>query len=74
MLLCASLGRDLRRTRAIGREGDWAVAPPDLSPEQQKTGAELFLFANDWPSRYGNNHEVPESEGGPMRVKVSRLM
>ncbi len=73
MMLCASLGRDLRSARAIGCTGEWAVALVDLPSGQEETGAELFLFANDWPSRYGNNRVVEESDGGPMRVVVSRL-
>jgi len=68
-LLCGAVGQDLERAFAVGAALDWS-APAEIAalPDRQ-----LYFFANDWPSRYGNNHALPEKKGGPLRVSISRL-
>lgn len=65
--LCASLGRDLVRAFPVGTGLEWAV------PHSVGADIELFVFANDWPDKYGNNHVLSEMEGGPMKVTITRL-
>ena len=42
----------------------------ELAPELR----ELYLFANDWPNRYGNNVALPPQEGGPLRAMLTRSL
>lgn len=66
-LLCGTVGQDLEHVFAVGKTLDW-TAPPDIAgrPDRQ-----LYFFANDWPSKYGNNYPVPED---PLTVNVTRLV
>lgn len=68
-LLCGTLDEGDGRAFGIGRGREWTV------PAGPAGGAEarLFLFANDWPSRYANNHALPAARGGPLRVRIGRL-
>jgi hypothetical protein len=72
--LCATLGPTLNTARAIGLAAEWAISSADIAAAgtAAESGLEVFLFANDWPSRYGNNRALPESEGGPMRATILR--
>lgn len=67
--LCGCIGIDERRAFAIGEKLDW-VLPESVAelPDRQ-----LYVFANDWASMYGNNHALPEEEGGPLIVNITRL-
>lgn len=67
--LCGCVGTDDRAAFAIGAGLDWAV-PDSIAglPERQ-----LQLFANDWRSRYGNNHALPPEQGGPLHVAITRV-
>jgi hypothetical protein len=64
--LCGCLGDNLAQAFAIGAGCEWTV-PAGVAP-----GCELQFFANDWPSRYGNNRALPPEAGGPLRVRVMR--
>ena len=68
-LLCLNLDRLEDTNVGIGTKLEgWDV------PAGGKDGARrLYFFANDWPSRYGNNQELPASEGGPLVVAVKRI-
>lgn len=69
-LLCGCLGRDADGAFGIGAElADWRV--PDAAATAQDP--ELCLFANDWPWMYWNNHDLDESQGGPLRLRITRL-
>jgi len=67
--LCGAIGEDDRQAFAIGDQFDWHVPAgvADL-PDRQ-----LYLFANDWRSRYGNNEPLPQEKGGPLQVVIKRL-
>lgn len=67
LCLCGSPGEHLSLAFAIGDGREWTV-PPMVSPE-----TELMFFANDWEHRYGNNHPLSSDQGGPLRVRVTRL-
>lgn len=69
-LLCGAVGWDLEHAFGIGSElPDWP-APADIG---ELTDRQLTFFANDWRRRYGNNRPLPEAEGGPLRVFVTRV-
>lgn len=69
-LLCGTLGWDLEHAFGIGPSlPDWP-APADVDALADR---QLYFFANDWPGRYGNNHPLAESEGGPLRVTITRI-
>jgi hypothetical protein len=68
-LLCASVGKDLQRAFPVGPGCNW-TAPAEAA---EWADQQLYFFANDWPGKYDNNHPLPPSEGGPMRVRVTRL-
>jgi hypothetical protein len=65
-LLCGAVGENLEHDFAIGADLDW-TAPPELA---NLTDRQLYFFANDWPSKYGNNHPVPDD---PLKVTVTRI-
>ena len=47
----------------------WQPADSGVKPGKTAT---LFLFANDWRSKYGNNMSVPAEEGGPLTLAITR--
>lgn len=63
-LLCGTVGEDDTLAFTIGVEREW-VAPAEVAG---LTDRRLFLFANDWRSRYHNNRIVPPEKGGPLTV------
>lgn len=67
--LCGAVGEDDRQAFAIGEQFEWQV-PADVG---DLTDRQLYLFANDWPSRYGNNRPLRPEKGGPLRVVIQRL-
>ncbi len=69
--LCGNIGRDKSTNFVIGSIREWPSPTEidDLLPEERK----LYLFANDWESRYENNKPLHPMQGGPLRVKISRL-
>lgn len=68
-LLCGAVGKSLEGAFPIGVGRQWTAPAEDGRwPDRQ-----LYFFANDWPSKYANNHPLPEEQGGPLRVSVSRL-
>lgn len=67
--LCGSLGRNDAYAFAIGSSLEWLV-PATAS---HSAGAELCLFANDWPARYANHKALPKEKGGPLTVALTRL-
>ncbi|WP_157817371.1 hypothetical protein [Candidatus Thiodictyon syntrophicum] len=68
-LLCGCGGKDLTRAFPIGSGCEWS-APPEAAqwPDRQ-----LYLFANDWPNKYDNNHPVGPEAGGPLCVVITRI-
>ena len=73
-LLCGNIGKswnDKERTFAIGERYIWTVpsAFSGLDKEQRK----LYLFANDWETRYDNNYALDAKEGGPLKVTIYLL-
>jgi len=72
-MLCGNVGKkdDEDLIFSIGARGEW-TAPQrinDLPMEERK----LYLFANDWESRYGNNKSLSSKEGGPLIVTIYRV-
>jgi len=69
--LCGNIGKDESTKFEIGsiREWDAPTGIDHLPPEERK----LYLFANDWESKYENNETLHPTEGGPLKVKISRL-
>ena len=72
-MLCGNVGQkdDEDLIFSIGARGEW-TAPQrinDLPMEERK----LYLFANDWESRYGNNKTLSSKEGGPLIVTIYRV-
>lgn len=67
--LCGCVGEDDQQAFAIGAELEWTV-PEAVAACADK---QLNLFANDWPGRYGNNHELPPEKDGPLMVAITRL-
>jgi hypothetical protein len=67
--LSGSIGQSEQHLFSIGRSRNWQ-APSILSSAEEN---ELFLFANDWPGKMGNNRAVPDRKGGPLRVSIRRL-
>lgn len=68
-MLGGAVGKSESHLFPIGVMTKWQ-APNDIDVASDR---ELFLFANDWPRKYGNNREAPGSKGGPLRVSVKRL-
>jgi hypothetical protein len=69
-LLCGSIGRDDAHVFPIGTElTDWTV-PGQVTALADR---QLYLFANDWPGMYWNNRALEEKDGGPLRVRVTRV-
>jgi hypothetical protein len=70
-LLCGTVGQDDALAFEIGVEHkDWQVpaAVAGLADRQ------LYLFANDWWAMYWNNKALEEKVGGPLRVRITRLV
>lgn len=68
-LLCGTVGKSLQRAFPIGAGREWTAPTDDaLGPDRQ-----LYFFANDWPSKYDNNHPLSPKQGGPLRVSITRL-
>jgi len=73
-LLCGNVGKswnDEDRTFCIGGRFVWEVPEEfsGLDSEERK----VYLFANDWETRYGNNYALKPEEGGPLKVSIYRL-
>ena len=68
-LLCGSIGRSDEQAFAIGASRRWRA--PDVI--RSADDRQLYLFANDWPSKYDNNRAVSDADGGPMRVAIQRI-
>ena len=68
-LLGGAIGASERQLFPIGAGRTWK-APISLA---EKNNRQLYLFANDWPGKYGNNRAVADSAGGPLRVSIRRL-
>lgn len=70
--LVVCVGETTRTARLVGRSGELVVTEQDcLSVDGEP--AQLFAFANDWPSRYSNNKVIDAGKGGPMRLTIGRL-
>jgi len=69
-MLCGNVGKNDKYAFAIGARGPWTVpAIDDVEPRVRK----LYLFANDWENKYGNNQALAHGEGGPLEVTVYRF-
>ena len=69
-LLCGNIGKKDDHAFCIGDRYTWTVpSVNDLDQEERK----LYLFANDWETRYGNNYALEPREGGPLKVTIYRL-
>lgn len=73
-LLCGNVGKNWDNedlTFCIGDKNTWTLPSKfnELEPEDRK----LYLFANDWKDRYGNNYTLKPKEGGPLEVEIYRL-
>jgi hypothetical protein len=67
--LGGSMGPSEHHLFPIGRGRLW-TAPTTLPANADR---QLYLFANDWPGMLHNNRTVPDEEGGPLRVTISRI-
>jgi hypothetical protein len=67
--LGGAIGPSEQHLFSIGRGRRW-TAPTTLPPVADR---QLYLFANDWPGMLHNNRSVPDEDGGPLRVTISRL-
>lgn len=67
--LGGAIGPSEQHLFSIGRGRRW-TAPTTLPPDADR---QLYLFANDWPGMLHNNRSVPDEDGGPLRVTISRL-
>lgn len=67
-MLCGCIGKDEANAFAIGAGSEWAV--PETAAAAPDHG--LYLFANDWPGMYWNNHALPPPDG-PLRVEITRI-
>jgi len=69
--LCGKVGKsdDEDLMFCIGDKRRWPVH----EKVKQLEDRELYLFANDWESKYGNNKELGEKEGGPLKVTIYRV-
>lgn len=68
-LLGGSIGQSDHHLFPIGRGRRW-TAPSTLRLDEDRR---LYLFANDWPGMLHNNRSIPDDEGGPLRVTISRI-
>jgi hypothetical protein len=69
-LLCGTVGQDDSLAFGIGSHlENWPV--PDAVAGQ--ADRQLYLFANDWWSMYWNNKTLDVKDGGPLRVRITRL-
>ncbi len=69
-VLIACIGQTVNTARTIGTDGEIVVGRQDIA---NGVSTELFVFANDWPSRYRNNKVASAKEGGPMRLTITRV-
>lgn len=70
-LLCGNVGKRKELEFCIGDRCTWQ-APSEvnnLDPKDRK----LYLFANDWERKYGNNKALKPEEGNPLKVCIYRL-
>jgi hypothetical protein len=74
-MLCGNVGKSEyeKLNFCIGDKETWSV--PDEAKEKFKElkDSELYLFANDWESMYGNNKELGVKDGGPLKVTIYQL-
>lgn len=70
--LCGNIGKDEGTNFDIGSNREWE-APIDIDdlPLDERR---LNLFANDWETKYENNETLNPKDGGPLTVKISRLV
>ena len=68
-MLVGSIGKSDDHLIPIGRGRRW-IAPSTLRLDSDRN---LYLFANDWLGLLHNNRSVPDDEGGPLRVTISRI-
>jgi hypothetical protein len=69
-LLCGAVGRADDLAFPIGPTlADWTV--PDEAADMKDR--QLTLFANDVWFMYWNNHALDATQGGPLRVRITRL-
>ncbi len=68
-LLCGNVGKDDKHAFRIGKKRTWTV-PNEVKSLSDR---QVYLFANDWNSRYENNESLEPSQGGPIKVTISRL-
>jgi len=68
-LLGGAIGPSEQHLFPIGRGRLW-TAPATLPRNADR---HLYLFANDWPGMLHNNRSVPDEDGGPLRVTISRM-
>jgi hypothetical protein len=68
-LLCGNLAKQESTNFAIGLQQQ---PIPIWGYRNEEGPFELFLFANDLWSMYGNNRALGEDDEGPMRVSIQR--
>lgn len=74
-MLCGNVGKseDEDLNFCIGDKNTWSVRDEVKEKLKELEDRELYLFANDWETRYGNNKELGAKEGGPLKVTIYRL-
>ncbi len=70
-LLCGNLARRESTNFPIGLKR--TVQIQNRRDDDSEGVQELFLFANDLCSMYGNNRVLGKDEGGPLCVKITRI-
>ena len=70
-LLCGNVGKKEDHAFCIGDRYTWTV--PSTVYDLKRGDRKLYLFANDWKSRYQNNRALKPEEGGPLKVTIYRL-
>lgn len=63
--LCGNVNRDERTNFPIGSSAEKTI---------EITDGQLYLFANDIWYFYGNNDALPPEHGGPVKVKIRRII
>jgi len=74
-MLCGNVGKseDEDLNFCVGDKNTWSVPVEVKEKFKELEDHELYLFANDWETRYGNNEELGAKEGGPLKVTIYRL-
>jgi hypothetical protein len=73
-MLCGNVGKseDEDLNFCIGDKNTWSVKDEVKEKFKELVDRELYLFANDWKSKYSNNKELGAMEGGPLKVSIYR--